>query len=444
MTHPPRRGLVKTTLVLMPVHIVFRAGEGLLPFLLAYWFGRNHATDVYNFAWAVFMFAGSLVFSAYHDSALVPILAEARLRDPGSLRKIAGSVLAHTWLFGGALAFIVAAVAFGWFGIRYDGDEFALAAKMVPAFGLQLVALSTKTFFAAMLNAHHTFMPYPVASATSVVVTIAFVAVTGSHIGILSVPIGSLLGEIVAASMLGGVVIRYLGVVPKLTFERPAAVKRFASLVVSEVGGGAVTRINPVVDQLMAGIAGVSGGATLLRYSNDVASMPTSLLQATFLSVLLAHLAEAFAKRDLAHVRATVTRAVFIVLGLLTASAALLFASRSWLLQLLFLHGQMDQAGVERMINIFPYHLAGLGSFGVLLVLARANVALQNSRIMLGMGVLNASMNVLFNTVFLKVLGLEGIALSTSMVHSVIAVVFWFRFQRRLRELSESQLAEPA
>ena len=48
-------------------------------------------------------------------------------------------------------------------------------------------------------------------------------------------------------------------------------------LAASEVGGGAVTRINPVVDQLMAGITAVVGGGTILRYAGDVALLPTSV-----------------------------------------------------------------------------------------------------------------------------------------------------------------------
>lgn len=443
MTRP---GLVRTSLLLLPVQVVFRAGEVVFPLLLAMWFGATKATDVYNFSWATFYFAGSLIFGAFHDSAIVPILTEIKLRDPSSLRRVVGSLLAHTWAIGGALAVVVATIALAWFSYLYRGEELSLAAKMVPAFALQLVALSTKTFFASICTAHHKFVPFPATSAMSIVVTITFVAVMHGQLGVLSVPIGSLLGEVTAASVLAFVVIRHLGVKPELTFERPEPVKRFAKLVISEVGGSAVTRINPVVDQLMAGLAGVAGGVTLLRYSGDVASVSTSLLQATFLSVLLAHLADDYARRDFARVRATVGRAVLIVPMLLATVALLLYWQRLPLLKLVFDYGAMKKTdGVVLMSDIFPYHLVGAAGFGALLVLARANVAIQNSRIMFGMGVLNASLNVVLNLVLLRVLGLKGIALSTSLVHTTIAIVFWFRFQKRIRELSSPvTVPEPA
>jgi len=84
------------------------------------------------------------------------------------------------------------------------------------------------------------------------------------------------------------------------------------------------------------------------------------------------------------------------------------------------------------MIRILPYHLVGLAPFGALLVLARAHVAIKNSGIMLGMGVLNATLNAVFNVVLLKAIGLEGIALSTSCVQLAIAIVFWVRLDWKL------------
>jgi len=100
------------------------------------------------------------------------------------------------------------------------------------------------------------------------------------------------------------------------------------------------------------------------------------------------------------------------------------------------LRGAMDAGGVDRMARLLPYHLVGLAPFGVLLVLARAHVSMKNSGIMLGMGALNAVLNVSFNALLMKAIGLEGIALSTSCVQLAIALVFWFRFESRVSTLT--------
>ncbi len=198
-----------------------------------------------------------------------------------------------------------------------------------------------------------------------------------------------------------------------------------------EVAGSVVTRINPVIDQLMAGLAGVVGGGTLLRYAGDVASLPTSILQATLFPALLTRLAhETLAPAQFA---TTLRRTLGTVVALLAAFSAVLVVFRLPLCTFLFLHGAMDRAGVERIAGILPAALAGAAPFGALLVLARAHVARQNSRIMPGMGVLNSTLNALFNALFVGVLGLSGIALSTSVTYLVVAVVFWFRLPRPAR-----------
>jgi peptidoglycan biosynthesis protein MviN/MurJ (putative lipid II flippase) len=90
----------------------------------------------------------------------------------------------------------------------------------------------------------------------------------------------------------------------------------------------------------------------------------------------------------------------------------------------------MDAAGVERIVAILPWAVVGAAPFGALLVLARAHVALQNSRIMPSMGILNGVLNAAFNALFVGGLGLSGIALSTSVTYVVVALVFWLRLPR--------------
>ena len=434
--------------MLLAAQVVFRAGDAILPLLLAAWFGRSGATDVYYFSWAAFAFAGSLIFSAFQDSAIVPILTDLRVAGEhhGLAARVRGSLLAHTLVVGGVLSAIIGMVAIATFAWRYGGashtTELALAARMVPIFCAYLVALAVRTFFVAVLNAEHRYMAHPMSGAASVIVTIGLIASFHRAQGVFVIPIAALCGELVAIGVLAQIAIGFLGLRFPFTLERPEPVRRFAKLVASEAGGGALTRINPVVDQLMAGFAGVIGGGTLLRYSGDVSSVLTSLLQASLLPVLLSVLAtEATRDDDRAAFRATVSRALFWTCALMIAASMLVYVVRAPLLRGVFLRGEMDAGGVDRMIEILPYHLVGAAPFGALLVLARAHVALKNSRIMISMGVLNASLNLIFDVLFVRGMGLRGLALSTSFTHLIVAVVFYFRLESALRAPNDARAA---
>ncbi len=435
-----RPGLGSAVLVLLPLQVLAKGVEALFPLLLTLWFGRNELTDVYYFAWAIFALAGSLVFSAFQDSAVVPVLAELRLSQPALVPIVRGSLLAHTVALGAALAAAVGAVAACWFSVRYAGPARSIALEAIAPFGVYLVALSVKTFLASMLSAEHSYRPQPVAAALGALVTLAVVAMGRGALSVVAIPLGSAAGEAVAVATLAFASFRAgLRVTP--TFARPEPVRRIARLVASEVGGGAVTRVNPVVDQLMAAFTGIAGGGTLLKLSNDIATVPTSLLQGALLPVLLTHLSEHAAGRDLDGLRATLRRTLVIVSAAMLSSAAVLWAVRAPLLRILLAHGAMDADGIDRMAQILPYHLVGLAPFGALLVLARAHVAIQNSRIMVAMGVLNALLNVGLNAALVRGLGLEGLALATSLTYACVALVFGARLRARLAALEALALS---
>jgi putative peptidoglycan lipid II flippase len=291
-----------------------------------------------------------------------------------------------------------------------------------------------------MLNVERKYAPLPIAIAMGSVTTIAVIFAARHALSIVAVPCGLLIGELVATGVLAASV-RAAGIAIAPTLRRPEPVRRIARLVASEVGGAAVTRLNPVVDQLMARLAGVLGGGTLLKLSADVSTVPTSLLQATLLPVLLSHLSDDFATRDLTTLRSTVRRSVVSVVAVLAAATAVLWAARLPLLRLVFAHGAMDAAGIERMARILPYHLVGLAPFGALLVLVRAHIAVQNSRIMVSMGIVNAALNAGLDVALLSVLGLEGLALSTSCTYAIVAVVLAIRFELRLTARSTTPSA---
>jgi putative peptidoglycan lipid II flippase len=435
------RSIARTALLLLPLQVVSRGIEALLPVVLALWFGRNDVTDVYYFAWAIFALAGSLVFSAFQDSAVVPVLAEVKLANRGLVPVVRGSLLAHTLVGGTALAGLVAVAAGAWFSARYSGDARAAALWMVPPFAAYLVALALKTYLASMLAAEHRYVPLPIAGAAGAVVALGVIGLGRQALSMIAAPCGMLAGELAAMGVLAAAM-NAASIAVRPTFARPEPVRRIMRLVASEVGGSAVSRVNPVVDQLMAALAAVAGGGTLLKLSGDVATVPTSLLQASLLPVLLTHLSDDFAVRDVVKLRATVRRALASVVAILAIATAATWLARRPLLHLVFEHGAMDAAGVERMAGLLPYHLVGLVPFGALLVLARAHVAVQNSRIMVSMGILNAGLNATLNAALLPWLGLEGIALSTSITYAAVALVFALRLDARLAAVTSRPAAE--
>ena len=120
-------------------------------------------------------------------------------------------------------------------------------------------------------------------------------------------------------------------------------------------------------------------------------------------------------------------------MAVLTAAALLLFLVRRPLLRFVLLRGEMDAEAVDRIASLVGYHLVGLPAFGLLLVQVRAFVCVGLSRVLLPMGFVNAALNLVFNLVLARWLGLEGIALATSAMNTSIALILFVILRRRLR-----------
>jgi putative peptidoglycan lipid II flippase len=414
-----------------PWQVLYRGLTALVPLLLATWFGRSAETDLYNLFAALFTLAGSLVFASFQDSALVPIVVDVQRRDPAQLPRLAGALIAYTTLIASGLALLIGTAVWLWFRAHVTGSAAALVVPMTIGFSIYLPFLALHSLAAALLAARFRFLPDALAGAIGVGVTLLIAVLVRGH-GLAPIPFALAGGELVAAAGLL-IALRRSGLPIVLTLARPGALKRFVRLVSSEIGGAAVVRVNPLVDQMMARALGIVGGGTMLRLSGDLSSFPASLLSSTFLSVLLSHLAAAGADGRRFELRRTVLRSVLGVTVVFGVVALALGALRVPLVTLVYGRGAMDAAALARIAHLLPYHLIGLVPFGIVLVLARAHVSLGNSRILIGMGTLNAAANLVLNVLFAHWLGLEGIALATSAVNVVVAWVFWVRLGRRLR-----------
>ncbi len=421
--------VARTALLLLPLQIVFRGGEALLPLFLAAWFGRTVQTDLYYLLSAYFVFAAAILTGAFQDSGAVSVLVEVGATDPAALPRVAGALLGHTLAIGAAVGIVMGGFAATMAAVA--GPTRGLALELIGVMSVATLATAVRAFYVGLLNARGVFFAHPIGSGIGAALTWLLLVFGRATFGVGIVPLALLSGESAAIFCFAVIVSQVLRIriVPNL--ERSEPVRRIFALLRLEVVGTLITRINPVIDQLMAGLAGVVGGGTLVRYAGDVASLPTSVLQATLFPVLLTRLAHE-AKRPAAF-RATTRRTLAAVVAVSIVTSVLLAAFRGPLVRLLFLHGSMDRAGAARIADILPWALAGVAPFGALLVLARAHVAQQNSRIMPSMGVLNASLNAAFNALFVTWLGLSGIALSTSLTYLVVAVVFWFRLPRSAR-----------
>ncbi|MGA8260049.1 MAG: lipid II flippase MurJ [Arenicellales bacterium] len=422
-----RTTIGRTTAWLLPLQAILRIGEALFPLFLAAWFGSNRFTDVYVFSYAYFTFCGALVFSAFRDSAVVPLIMEVRRSQPEDLGRFLGSLICYATVLGLAGAALTGSIAAAWFPLRYGGPERDLALAMLPIFCGHLIIVVLEFLLSSVLQAMHRFAAAPLASGLGMLVALLAMGLLRHTLGVQAIAWAHLLGEAVALGILAIWAFGPVGLPVRLTFERLEPLRRFGRLAVSQVGAQAINRVNPLVDQLFAGLVALAGGGTLLKLTSDVALAPVFLLAGTVLPVLLSHLSEDFLDQDRVRLGATVRQTLLSVVLVFGVIAGLMVLAADPLLRLLYLRGEMTVPDIHEMVKIITMLALGLPAYAAALTLTRVHVAVGNTPLLLPIGAASAGFNVVFNLVLYHWLGIPGIALSTSLVSFVVAGLLWYR-----------------
>jgi putative peptidoglycan lipid II flippase len=423
--------LRRAALLLAPLQIVFRGLDALVPFFFAQWFGRGLSTDIFYIVSALVAFITSLVVSAYQDSAIIPVVAELHRNSPREVSRFARALLGRTLVL--AAGILVALWAVGLLSLRLMAPSFASPHWLLLGFSIFAFLLAYRACLCGFMNARGWFVVPPFVTGVGTTVALGVIFLAKEGFGIHLVPWAFALGE--ASALCLALMDWYRRerewIVPRL--DHHPLVSKFGALAGREAIGSTITRVNPIIDQAMAMSSKVIGGGTILKYALDLASVPGSVLQAVFFTPLLAKLSAQAARRDFSQFTRTLRQALLVATVSSGVLAAALCAWREPLCRALFLHGAMDSGAVAEMARVLPYGAIGAVPFAWLLVLARANVALQNQHVMIPLGMLNAASNIAFNFLFLPLLGLRGLALGTTCVHVLVAIGMLIAMRARLR-----------
>jgi len=264
-------------------------------------------------------------------------------------------------------------------------------------------------------------------------VTLGAVASWSGRFGVYTLVGGAVAGAALEVAALA-VLVRRTGmrVLPAVARPGPEGVSILKALAIL-AGGGVLMSANAVVDQTMATSAG-GGSVASLGFGAKIPAGVLGLMGLALGTTTLTHYAEIAAGRRWTEMAAAMRRHATRI-GLAGAGIAALLALGSRpLVRLLFEHGSFVAEDTARVATIQALYALQIPGFLVGIVAARYLNALGKDRWILAVAAGNFVLNVAGNVVLLRWLGLPGIALSTSLVYTVAAVILLLLCRRAIRE----------
>jgi putative peptidoglycan lipid II flippase len=427
-------GAVVTTAAIV---VAARGFSAIKELVIAARFGVSDAVDAFLVAYAVPAFFVNVIAGGM-ASALVPALVRARESSgKGGEASLLGStlVLALAVLLATTLALaVVGPPALRLLAPGFGPGQLA-ATRALFRLLLPLVALAGLAhIYGIVLNAGDRFALFAATPAFTPLAMIAFLFAAPA-LGVRALAIGVVVGQALELVTLAAAVrARGTPILPRWG-GYTAPVRGVAAQYAPMVAGGLIDSSSPLVDQAVASLIG-SGSIAALGYGSRLISLILGVIASSFVSVLFPHFATLVARRDVVALRRHLRRAIGVVVVVTVPLVAGLVVAGAPIVRLLFQRGAFDAdmtatvASVQTMYALqLPFNLAAI-------VGIRALSALQANAAILRISVVILFANAGLDLALMKLMGVAGIALSTSLCFVLSAALVYFALAKRLGELA--------
>lgn len=406
------------------VKIVYAAKD----ILVAGAYGTSQTLDAYLLAYVFINFLISITARPFH-AALIPVYIDVREQEGQDaanrlFRSITGwacAILTGIALFVVLLSPVI--LRFLASGFTEDTMQFAqlLFVSMLPVIIFQGLA----TIWGAMLNANNRFALValaPVLTPVSMSVLIVFFA---AEWGVFSLVAGLLLGAVLELILLA-LTIKKLGfpLLPALSGKissRKQVLVQYLPIVVSAI----MMSSTNVVDQAMATPLG-EGSVSALNYGYKLIALILNTGAIALGTAILPHFARIVSQQDWHRmIRSTQKYSLAVIIATLPIMLALLLGSET-IIRLVFERGAFTASDTQIVSQVQSVYVLLIPIYLVNIIVARIVNSVKINQILVRAAVINIILNILLNWLFIQLIGLPGIALSTVFVY-LVSLLYIYR-----------------
>lgn len=409
---------------MVPVNLGVQALSFASSIALALVLGASAATDAYYLGLSIPVIVSGILLAGVRLGA-IPLLTERRTEGNEGFaegcRELLSAVL---WA-----SIVLSAVATGVTIVALPLVIGAASETVVPLARLIVLELAPLGVSGAIIGAlgailavQGKFVPTVAVMGFEPLLKTVLVITVGRALGAHALVIGNLVGSLLAVLCLWWVVVSE-GLSLRLTARvNGSFARRVLVLSGPLLIGQSILQANPLVDRAMASTLG-SGSVTVLELGLRMFGVPLALLGSTLIGPVTAKWAARKTDGGWPALRTSLTRALtkiwivaapLVVLGVFLAddSATLMYAGGAYSPR------EIDETG-----NVLEMLILGLPAHLVMLALGVVFVIQGHTRFLMGLAAANVALNVGLNLLLRSRLGLPGIALSTTLTHTLLTAL---------------------
>ena len=413
--------IFRAALIIGLLTLLMRVGTIIKELAVARTFGRSDAMDAFLIAFLLPSFFVTLIMGAA-GSALVPVFVATRQNKGREAAETLLSSLVLITVAGlSALALLMCVFApyyLPYMAHAFSPEKLRLTRELLYLLAPWLIFNGVGQLVTSVLNAGEKFALPALVPLVTPLAIIACIALAAERLGAFALVAGSLAGSAVEAALLVKL-LRDHGVRPRLRWGGLDASLRMVLVQYAPLLAGAFLMASvTVVDQSMAAML-PAGSVSALGYANRIVSGIAALGANAISAATLPYFSRMAAAADWAGFRHTLKRYVALIASITVPFTLLLIAFSRPVSRLLYQRGAFTAADTELVAHIQAFYALQIPFLMLCALLVRFVSAIRRNDLLMYGCAINLSVNITLNLALMKIWGVAGIALSTSIVHLV-------------------------
>jgi putative peptidoglycan lipid II flippase len=416
--------------------ILVKAASLAKEMLVARKFGASDALDAFYIALLLPSFLGSVVDTSF-NAAFIPIYIEARERENGAT---ANRLFSNIAVFNIAVLALVAAALAGlqrWLlpilGSGFGTPKLAVARPLFFVFLSSMSLTGLSVLWRAALNAHERFTLTSIAPISNPIAIVILLLAAGHGWGIYALAAGSVLGT-VGELAIAGCGLWQLGVpLMPCWYGIDSWTHRVLWQYAPTITGALLMGGTTLVDPAMAAMLG-SGSVSALNYAYKLPALVLNIGLSSLSIAILPSFSRLSANENWREMRRVLLSYTGLLALVTIPLTGLLIVLSKPLVSLFFQGGAFTAADTALVGRVQMMFCLEIPFYSVAILYVRAISSLKRNHLILWGTLISVSANVILNILFMRIIGLPGIALSTSAVYAISCSYLCLMLFRALRQ----------
>lgn len=429
--------------ILVTVVIILSKISGFIrDVALAYAFGTSLESDSFVLAISV---VG--VFSILFMSTTIAFMPVYKLLSQKQDRTELNDFISNTYCSIGIITIILSIVGWNFSKIvvnimapGFSGESFVLASDLTKILMFSIPFTFFSTIGCQQLRGEDYFIaPAAIAIPLNTIITISLLY-TSNDLGIEPVAWAYVIGTFIQFIWI------WLLIKKKTTYKfrflinlKNNGLQHVIVLTFPILLGNAIQTINTVVDKILASDL-EAGSMAALSFSNKLAVFIIGIISLGAGNVCYAKMSELGANNKIDELRSFLKVTINLLNFFVVPATVGLIVLSEPIVQTVFEYGAFDVSSREMTAIALVFYSIGLVGYSLREMISRAFYSLQDSATPMINGIISVFVNIVGNIILVKIMGIGGLALATSISAIFGTILLLFSFRKRLGHIGGKEM----